>query len=157
MNYFRLLLLVAMCFNGALCMAQSDLSEKIDFSANSWTAYFNNEQISIDYKLEDCQQSIGYDQEKLLLRIQNTSETPITISWHSILEYNGECKTCDYPEEYGYSITLEPNETLEGDCSLEYRHELTYFVKFIDSRYKGFPSELTNFKMNNLTITTTIK
>lgn len=157
MNYFKLLLLFAVCISTNALMAQSTTHEKLDFTAKSWKSYFVSEQISIDYKFEDCSQSIGYNQEKLLLRITNTSETAITISWHTILEYNGECKTCDYPDEYGYSVTIQPNETIEGDCSLEYRHELTYFSKFVDERYHGIPTELTGFDMRNLTITTTQK
>lgn len=157
MKYFKLLLFVAFCISSSQLKAQNVSREKIDFTVKSWTSYLQNDQVAIDYKFAACSQEIGYNQQKLLLRITNTGSEAITISWHTILEYNGECKTCNYPDEYGYSITIQPNETVEGDCSLEYRHELTFFSKFVDQRYKGVPAELTGFEMRNLSITTTQK
>lgn len=124
---------------------------KIDLSATNWTALSTFNNLTIEFKSSACDVGIGYEKENILLRFTNTSSEIIKISWHALLEYNGMCKTCDYPEEYSYELILKPTGVLEGDCSLNYDNRVVIFSKYLDERYTG-KSQLTDFELGGLTI-----
>jgi hypothetical protein len=120
--------------------------------SDAWTNLVSNTGFQIDYKLSKCDPEIGYDQELILLKVKNTSAQKATISWHAILYYNGVCKTCDYPEEYTFSVELNANEEIEGVCGIYEKTSLQIFLKFLDDRYTG-GSRLSDFHLKNSTIT----
>ena len=131
---------------------EKSIKNKLDNSIRNWTELKSFDQVSIDFKFEDCDASMGYDKEVIHLKITNKTSEKITMTWHMWLYFNGVCKTCDYPQEYTYTLNLEPNQTLEGDCSLNSDNRLSIFSKFNDSRYTG-GSYLTDFDMHNMKIT----
>ncbi len=137
--------------------SQVKITTKISLDAKDWTVLTVKDQLTIEYKIESCYPSIGYDQNKILLRLKNSGDEKITVNWHTLLEYDGECKTCFYPTEYSYSVNVLPSSTIEGDCSLESQASLTYFSRFIDKNYTGKPVQLTGFELYGLTISTTQK
>lgn len=157
MKYLQILLLALASVIATESWAQAKITTKIDLTAKEWTALTINEGLTVEYKIESCYPSIGFAQNKFLLRLTNNSDTEITVSWHALLEYDGECKTCAYPDEYGYSVTILPNSTIEGNCDLNYNAAVSYFSNFIDNRYTGKPVVLTGFEMFGLNITTTQK
>ena len=110
---------------------------------------YEDEVVAIFYTIEPCYPEIGFDQEKIILQLQNKTSLRINISWHSLLYYNGKCNTCDYPNEYTSSFELIPNQSLIGDCSLNSNHGLTFFSKFIDENYTG-NAELTDFSLKDI-------
>ena len=124
--------------------------EKQTVYSAAWTTLVSNPGYQIDYKFSKCDPEIGYDQELILLKVKNTSPQKATISWHAILYYNGVCKTCDYPEEYTFSVELNPNEEVEGICGIYENSSLQIFSKFLDDRYTG-GSRLSDFQLKNLT------
>jgi hypothetical protein len=124
---------------------------KLDRSLRDWTNYSSSNNVSIDYRFADCDEAIGYDKEVVQLKVTNNSTDKVELNYHIYLYYNGVCKTCDYPQEYVYKVVLEPNQTLEGSCDLEYDSRLTYFSRFKDAGYKG-NQQLTNFELHGLTI-----
>jgi hypothetical protein len=129
----------------------SSLGKQTAYS-EAWTNLVSDSSFQIDYKLSKCDPEIGYDQELILLKIKNTSAQKATISWHAILYYNGVCKTCDYPEEYTFSVELSVNEEIEGICGIYEKSSLQIFSKFLDDRYTG-GSRLSDFQLKNTTIT----
>ena len=118
--------------------------------SDTWINLTRNPDFQIDFKLSKCDPEIGYDQELILLKVKNTGTEKATISWHAILYYNGVCKTCDYPEEYTFSVELNPNEEVEGICGIYENSSLQIFSKFLDDRYTG-GSRLSDFQLKNLT------
>lgn len=130
------------------------LDEKLDNSIKDWASLSSPSEVQIDYKFDKCDPEIGYDVEKVLLQFTNTTDNTIQLKWHLILFYNDVCKTCDYPQEYTFEITLTPNETVSGNCSLNADHKLTIFSKFLDDRYK-VKNELTSFELKDFEISTT--
>ena len=117
-----------------------------------WTNLVTNTGFKIDYKLSKCDPEIGFDQELILLKISNLSSEKATISWHSILYYNGICKTCDYPDEYTFSVVMNPDEVVEGICGIYENSSLQIFSKFLDDRYTG-GSRLSDFRLKDCKIT----
>ena len=118
---------------------------------SDWQLYFDNQEIKIEYKFVDCDPVSGMDNESVLLRFTNNSSNKLLVSWHLHLSYDGTCRTCDYPEEYGYEMSIEPNEVIEGDCDDEEGYKVKIFSKFIDENYsKG--AQLTAFQLANLEI-----
>lgn len=119
-----------------------------------WSTYIDLQDLKIEYKFVNCNPSIGYDSEMLLLRFQNKSSQNLSVSWHSKQYYDGTCKTCSSPEEYGFSIDLEAQETEEGTCELDAAIELKIFSKFTDINYHGEPTSLTSFQLGELIVST---
>lgn len=124
---------------------------KLDRSVRNWQSYKTENSVSIDYRFADCDAPIGYDKEVVQLKMTNNSSEKVEVTYHIYLYYNGVCKTCDYPQEYVYTVTLDPNQSLEGNCGLEYDSRITYFSRFIDAGYKG-NQQLTDFELHGLTI-----
>ncbi len=122
---------------------------KLDRNIRDWNNLTNTEKYSIDYKFLDCDPEIGFNKEIIAFRFVNKTNEKIELSWHSYLYYNGKCKTCDYPQEYGASIVLNPNETFSADCSNEGDQQRAFFSRFVDSGYKG-NSLLTDFNLHGL-------
>lgn len=148
-----LLILTGLLFINLHAVAQEKSEKKLDHSVREWEVYKSDQNCLIEYRFADCEASIGYDKEIIQFRISNTSSEKIQLDWHMYLFYNGVCKTCDYPQEYKYELTLEPNQIVSGDCALGSDHRLTIFSKFNDPKYTG-GSQLTDFDFHNLTITT---
>ena len=116
-----------------------------------WITYCDNEEMVIDYKFVQCDPSIGYDNESILLKFKNKTTQTIQISWNKNLYYDGVCKTCDYPDEYYYEIQLQPFEEVEGNCSISSNNRLKIFSKFVDLNYtKGL--KLTAFELVKLNL-----
>lgn len=138
------------------CLSQeqytTDLVNTRENHPTEWISYIKNDKISIEYKYIECNPSIGYDSEFIVFKITNLSAGNITLNWNMNLYYNGVCKTCDYLDEYGYSLTIPKGQDIEGDCTLESIHQVKIFSKFIDSQAKN-TALLTAFEFGNLTLT----
>ena len=119
-----------------------------------WSTYVDLQNLKIEYKFVDCNPSMGYDQELLLFKFTNKSDAQVSIAWHAQQYYGGTCKTCNYPDEYGFSLVLEAGESDEGSCALEAKRELVSFSKFTDINYHGEAAPLTSFQLNGLIVTT---
>lgn len=149
----NLFVLTGLLFLNLCSFSQEKSEAKLDHSIREWKVLKSEPNVTIEYQFSDCEATIGYDKEIIQLRISNTSTEKIQLDWHMYLFYNGVCKTCDYPQEYKYTLTLEPNQSLSGDCVMGSDHRLTIFSKFNDPNYTG-GSFLTDFDFHNLTITT---
>ena len=115
-----------------------------------WTIYFDHPHFSIEFKFVECDPKYGYDAEYILLRFKNKTDNKLTLEWHTQSYYDGACKTCDYPEEYTFSIGLPPNAEKTGECLVETRYrQLKIFSRFTDSQAKN-NTRLTAFKLANL-------
>lgn len=149
----RLLLLMTMIYLSHHCISQQHI-ETISINAKDshptdWEIYLENDQIKIEYKFSECDPEMGYNTEAVLLKCTNFSSNKISLDWHMILYYDKICKTCDFPEEYSYTVDLAPNESLEGTCSIYSKYQLNIFSKFNDINSSNKIS-LTSFSLSNL-------
>ncbi len=117
----------------------------------NWVTYVSNSDFIIEYRFVNCDPSRGMDFEGVIFRITNLSQNKIAFSWHKLLYYAGDCRTCNYPEEYSLSISVPANSSIEGDCEPDSGYDLKLFSKFIDQAYsKG--DQLTSFQLGNLIV-----
>lgn len=115
-----------------------------------WTIYVDETDFSIEYKFVDCQPKYGYDAQYLILKITNKTASKIALEWNSEVYRDNKCNTCNYPDEYHFSISIAANEVVIGNCDLESDRNLKIFSKFIDPQAKN-TSHMTAFKLGNLT------
>jgi len=129
----------------------TDLVEVNSINHDVWLIYLQNSEFKIEYKYTNCDPSRGFDFEGVIFKITNLSSNKIALSWHKLLYYAGSCRTCDYPEEYSFTISIEPNSSIEGNCNPDSGYNLKLFSKFIDQAYSQ-GDQLTSFKLGNLSI-----
>jgi hypothetical protein len=155
MTSFKKMLFGCFLFIWSYGFNQTVTTPEIDLKSTSpsdWTEYFSADGIVISYKLASCDPEMGYDQESVLLKVQNSGVNTVVLDWHSLLSFDGVCKTCDFEEEYSTRLKLEPNTAIEGNCSIYGPREVKFFVRFNDVNYtKG--EVLTSFKLDKLQIT----
>lgn len=118
----------------------------------TWTEYVNEQGIRIDYTFSNCDPSMGYDTESVLIRVENTTSSDVNLDWLMHMYYNGECKTCDYPDEYHYELTVPAGQTIEGSCDIYGDYRLKMLSRFIQEGYEN-STELTGFQLSELKIT----
>lgn len=123
-----------------------------EYKPSSWTVYFEDEISKIEYKFVNCEQNIGYDQEHVFLRLTNKTREHLKFTWFAKQFYAGECLTCDYPEEYTFEYTVDPESNFEGECDIHSAHELKIFSGFTEPG-KSTGEKLTAFKLDNLIYT----
>lgn len=157
MNYLKLLLFVGAFFASYSLLAQPKIETKIDLEATEWTLLKVQDSIKIEYKFIECSDPASgtYDKMKLILKCTNGCSSEVKVSWHALKEFNGDCQSCLYPEEYSFSFVLAPYDIVQGDCSSKLGNALAYFSKFSDTRYHGDKVEMTGFDLVNLKITKT--
>ena len=120
---------------------------------NEWKEFISDKGFKVYYKYTNCDPSIGYDTESILLSIQNTTSNKILVDWDMEIYYADKCSTCNHGDEYKYRYILEPNQSLEGSCAIDADSRLKVFSKFIDPQYKLHQNKFTEFKFSNLKVT----
>jgi len=150
-RYFTLIFVSLLCFTSF--SQEKTTKSKFDRSIVDWTLLKSDANVLIEYRFANCDSEIGYDKEIIEFRFTNLTSEKVQLNWHMFLYYNGICKTCYFPEEYNFSLTLTPNKILSGDCSLDGDHQLKIFSKFNDPNYTG-GSQLTDFELHDLKIAT---
>jgi hypothetical protein len=141
---------------GMSSFAQNYATDSISLKSGiptNWTVYVSNEDFEIKYKASPCDPSRGYDNEMILLRIKNNSNTDLVIDWHMIMYFSETCKTCDYFDEYHYAVAVAANSSVEGSCDLNGDYQLKMFSKFIDASY-SIGEQLTAFELRDLNVLT---
>lgn len=132
--------------------SQVTIHENTADNPTDWTVYVENSEFRIEYRMSNCDPTNGFDFESVMLKVTNLTSNKLNLSWHKILYYAGTCRTCDYPEEYGYELSLESNQVIEADCLAESGYDLKLFSRFIDAQYSQ-GDRLTAFQLNDLTVT----
>ena len=88
-----------------------------------------------------------YDNEILTFEIKNTNNYKITVSWYEEVWVDGVCKQNGASQEHYRKITLNPEETVQGDCTFQKSF-------YIGSKvYRGSKVMiLTHFQLNNIIV-----
>ena len=118
-------------------------------TAQQWKEYATVDGVKIYNAEVECRDNNVPPQLAVLLKIENTTNQSITIEWDLKIWYNGVEHKKDIADgENHYSITLDPNQSIEGDCGTPngalyiYKDFLVYEAK----------QKLTNFELSNITV-----
>ena len=119
----------------------------------NWQLLRSENGIEVYYKNQMCEPEAGFDQEKVILKVVNTTVVSKTIEWDIHMWYNAVCKTCDVQTgEYHKTISLAANEEQQGGCSVYSNFDLCVFVQFTDVNYTGNKQVLTKFELANFLV-----
>ena len=119
----------------------------------NWQLLRSENGIEVYYKNQMCEPEAGFDQEKVILKVVNTTVVSKTIEWDIHMWYNAVCKTCDVQTgEYHKTISLAANEEQQGSCSVYSNFDLCVFVQFTDVNYTGNKQVLTKFELANFLV-----
>ncbi|MCX7696550.1 MAG: hypothetical protein N2Z72_02515 [Bacteroidales bacterium] len=129
-------------------------AQKVEFDkTEQWKFLLTQNGVTFYYKVAACHDDVNnIHSEYVLLKIENTSDQLVQITWNVLLYYNNTCWNCATQNpEYVKTIRLEPGKSVEGKCFEKGDKTLRIFSKFLD--YKDRPeSTLTNFKIINIEI-----
>jgi len=119
----------------------------------NWQLLRSENGIEVYYKNQMCEPEAGFDQEKIILKVVNTTVVSKTLDWDIHMWYNAVCKTCDVQTgEYHKTISLAANEQQQGGCSIYSNFDLCVFVQFTDVNYTGNKQVLTKFELANFLV-----
>mgnify|MGYP003996622077 FL=1 len=119
----------------------------------NWQLLRSENGIEVYYQNQMCEPEAGFDQEKVILKVVNTTVVSKTIDWDIHMWYNAVCKTCDVDTgEYHKTISLAANEEQQGGCSVYSNFDLCVFVQFTDINYTGNKQVLTKFELANFLV-----
>lgn len=119
----------------------------------NWQLLRSENGIEVYYQNQMCEPEAGFDQEKVILKVVNTTVVSKTIDWDIHMWYNAVCKTCDVQTgEYHKTISLAANEEQQGGCSVYSNFDLCVFVQFTDINYTGNKQVLTKFELANFLV-----
>ena len=86
----------------------------------------------------------GVYPERILFKVENKTNNKIYVYWDYVLEYNNK-PTNSSPDENLVQVTLEANQSIEGNCSNLHKTKLGIFYRYIEGE-----DVLTDFQFKNL-------
>ncbi len=129
-----------------VCIACTSFAQ----SPTTWTQYYQSNGITISYKYADCDLEMGFDEQRVLIKIENSTDQKAHVIWDAHQYYNEECRTCEDPYgEYRREFSIEPGLTIEGKCSVYSDNRLVVFSKWVSQPNK---TTLTKFELSNLIV-----
>jgi hypothetical protein len=116
-------------------------------NSNKWQTLKTVDGVVFSEKLTDCSQpEEGYFAEYYLIKIENTSQIPLTVSFEKEVFYNAKLASNDGQKPI---YTIAPGETVIGDCALGSDANLKIFKKWIDLENKRV---LTKHSLKNIKV-----
>lgn len=120
------------------------------FSQKEWTKYQSVDGVNIYTKESSCYPENIPSQKVILIKIENTLNVKISISWKLRVWYDDkESKLDPADTERNITFNLVANQIIESDCSLSI-HNLYLYKQFLEFKNA---SVLTKFILENITIT----
>lgn len=114
-----------------------------------WTLYSSVNGVDIYFQETNCTTDAAPAQVAYIIKLVNTSQSNVRISWNLAVWYNNEKLTANVSEgENHYELDLTANQTLIGDCNTPFG-ALYIFKDFIT--YVS-PTKLTRFELENITV-----
>ncbi len=135
-----------------LSLTISMFSFQVKAQDSDWELYKEINGVQIYQKVTECHDAAnGLHQELILLKFVNTTDQDMELSWTLEAWYDGECSTCDDPDnaEYQFELTLSSGETATGTCDISEGKTLRIFKGFLD---KEGTATLTKFELNNMEV-----
>lgn len=117
-------------------------------NAQQWTEYAEVDGVKIFESEIECRENNIPPQLAVIFKVVNTTNKQITIEWDLQIWYNDVAHENDSDAENHMSITLEPNQSIEGDC-LTPSGALYIYKDFLVYKAK---QKLTQFELQNITV-----
>ena len=119
----------------------------------TWTDYLTHEGVKIEYKYAPCNTANINNQVLALFKFTNTTSNKVQLVWNEERWVSNVCSNCNQVNslENTMTIILEPNQTIEGDCTTKEYKERYIFSNFIKLCPGMSKKHLTDFKFRNLT------
>ncbi len=123
--------------------------------SDDWSILLTQNDIQVEYKVQECNNLNVRNQVLVLFRYTNTSDTEIkTFNW-AVKEFrNDVCYNCASldSQEFTRSLTLSPGETLEGDGTSKMDKRVYLFCHFIELVPGMSNQTLTDFEFVNMEV-----
>lgn len=140
-----------------ICIGQTPAKNSFvvtnDLVKNEWVQMHEQDGIFFFVKRSECNwPEDGIFQEMILLKMVNTTDYNLIISWDILQWYDEELWTrLPIRAENKHQIFLTGGEMLEGSCERtnKYYSALTVFCRFLN--YEDKP-EMTKFELSNINI-----
>ena len=122
---------------------------------NTWDIYYKNSQLVISTTKMTCEYNYKFNQEIVIIKIQNITSNDLLIEWDSKLWYDNSCVNClEDNNEFKNRIKIKSGKEITGNCSEN--NNLRIFSKFTED-IEDMPgvtkiTELTKFKFENIKI-----
>lgn len=150
---FHILALMIVCCTSSFAFSPTITApNNIEFS-NEWQEYITIDGVLIEYKMKTCIIRSNREEQLLLFRYSNTTNSAKTISWKTKIWRNDACANChkiDRPE-YSHSITLDANEVIEADGTSKENKALYIFGNYVKHVQGMSDQRLTSFELVELT------
>jgi len=122
---------------------------------NIWDIYYSDSQIVISTTKIPCEYNYKFNQELIIIKIQNITSNDLLVEWDNKLWYDESCVNCEKDNiEFKNKIKIESGNEIIGNCSEN--NNLRIFSKFTEN-IEDMPgvtkiTELTKFKFENIKI-----
>ncbi len=115
-------------------------------AGEDWKTYFKNNEVEVLYRYTDCHdEANGLHQQKILLKFVNLQNKKVEVFYTKELTFSNTTNAA--PDARVFSVQLEPNATVEGDCST--RNNALY----IFSKQLNFSStQLSKFGLKDFSV-----
>tara|TARA_B110000116_G_scaffold31901_1_gene24091 strand:- start:350 stop:802 length:453 start_codon:yes stop_codon:yes gene_type:complete len=124
-------------------------------AGNSWEVYYEDTQLKISFCQIQCDLDNQFNQEFVVLKIENLTSNTLLVQWDSKIWFDESCINCEQDSpEFRKEIRIESKKIMEGNCSEH--NALRIFSRFTDN-LEDMPGvdkiiKLTKFELKNLTI-----
>ena len=126
-------------------------------SGHNWDVYYEDAKVKISYQKQECNFENYFNQEFVLIKIENLTSNTILLQWDSNIWYDESCINCEQANpEFRKEIVVKAKSTVIGDCNTN--NSLKIFSKFTD-KIEDLPiigvekiAVLTKFELKNITV-----
>ena len=124
-------------------------------AGNNWEVYYEDTQLKISFCQIQCDLDNQFNQEFVVLKIENLTSNTLLVQWDSKIWFDESCINCEQDRpEFRKEIRIESKKMLEGNCSTH--NALRIFSKFTEN-LKDMPgvdkiTTLTKFEFKNINI-----
>lgn len=149
-NLIPVIALAFICLTGFSLSAQSIVEVELGKTNNEWTLYHSESGVNFYYKHINCDDPAnGLYQESIVIRIENTNNKSVDVSFNSKLWYDGAMTQDGTNPENEVNLQIAANDDIFGECGQHGVNELKIFIGFTD---KEDVSRLTSFALTNITV-----
>ena len=100
-------------------------------SNNNWDIYYEDAKVRISYQKQECDFDSYFDQEFLVIKIENLSSNTISVEWDNKIWYDESCVNCEQDSpEFRKKIRIESGKTINGNCYEQ--NDLQIFSRFTE-------------------------
>ena len=107
-------------FCSILFLSFVSIGQTISTPNTDWTKIIEKEGVEFSTKRVNCEM-VGNSKPLYysVMKIENKTNQKVYVSFNYGLQYDEGCSGCEDFSEHHVEIAIEPNTTLEGDCSFE--------------------------------------